>query len=117
MSTNDHANLTRARSSSLPTIPFATSPFVDSANFSFDGRSDNYSNQYRSQSPSDKSEDHTSYQSNSPQSSTTYIQGDNFIAEENDEHRWTNSVPIEDREGMNQDLMTKEKRKSGWFLF
>lgn len=87
------------------------SPFVDSANFSFDGGSDISSTQYRSQSSFDKSQEH----SNSPQSSSTYIQSDELINEENDdmEIQLTNSTPVEDRDTIIRKSITKEKRKSG----
>jgi hypothetical protein len=56
-----HQVLGRRRSSSLPSIPYATSSLIDSANFSFDSRSDDHAMSYRLQSVIEKM---TTYQSN-----------------------------------------------------
>jgi hypothetical protein len=61
------------------------------------------------------------YESNSPQSSTTCIQGDSSINEEKDENdveiRLTKSETIEYQEAANRQSINKEqKRKSGLYF-
>ena len=114
LSSSDHQILGRTRSSSLPSNAFPTSSFLDSANYSYDGRSDDHGMPpFRSKSFIEKM---TNYKSHSPQSSTTCIQDENPINDEKEpaqvEERFTKSEIIEsngDAKTINKEL----KRKSG----
>jgi len=127
LSSNDHQVLLRARSSSLPPIPYATSSSNDSSNFSYNDQLHKRHEQHRSNSVTEKPISHLSYQSNSQQSSTTCFQGECSINEEKDENqindvqkRVKSKDVIKDEETNNMPVVTKEqKRRSGsnYFLF
>ncbi len=108
LSSSDHQILGRTRSSSLPSIAYPTSSFLDSANFSIDGRSYDHIIPYRSKSFIEKM---TNYKSDSPQSSTTCIQGEPSKDPTEIEERLTKSEIIESGDG--KTLSKEQKRKSG----
>ncbi len=125
LSSNEHPTLTRTRSSSLPSIPHAISSSTDSGNFSLNDRSINLRTHYRSRSFIEQLRNYTSGQSNSLQSSKTFIQGDSSTNEDQDDNqisdvemRLTQSEIIECKEATLRQSTTKEqKRKSGSCIY
>lgn len=107
--------MVRTRSSSLPSIPYATSSSNDRVEY----HSTNSTSKNRSKSVMEKPiMNFSSFEPNSHVSSMTYIQGEYTVNEEKDEdvvqRRLTSSDRLDRDEFTNEQACTKShKRKSG----
>lgn len=114
LSSNDHQVMVRTRSSSLPSIPYATSSSNDRVEY----HSTNSTSKNRSKSVMEKPiMNFSSFEPNSHVSSMTYIQGEYTVNEEKDEdivqRRLTSSDRLDRDEFTNEQACTKShKRKS-----